>query len=135
MPWLKVSSPVRSGVHSTDVSPAVSTAARYGWTIAVRPAACRRATCRAASSACPGSAYRPVSWLAALTVGLTTHSPARGAIHASPGATYLVGVTGTPAAARSARYRLSVFHSTTSAGLASRGTRCAQATNSSRRGG
>jgi hypothetical protein len=83
--WLKDSFPSAPGVHSTDVSPTVSTAPRYGWTIAVRPAPCRSAMWRAARPACAGIAYRPVCWLLTLIVGLITHSPSVGGVQAAPG--------------------------------------------------
>jgi hypothetical protein len=52
--WLYVSSPVASGVHSTEVSPVVSTAVKYGWIIAVRPAPVSRRTWTAARSVSAG---------------------------------------------------------------------------------
>jgi hypothetical protein len=39
----------------------------------------------AAGSACAGIAYRPVCWLLTLIVGLITHSPPAGGVHAAPG--------------------------------------------------
>ena len=58
---------------------------------------------------------------------------ARRRLEGFPGSTNAVGTTGTPAASRSVRYRLSVFHSRTSTGLSTRGTAAAQRRNSSRR--
>src|SRR5262245_29346491 len=99
----------------------------------VRPDDCRDDTCDRARSTVDGP-YRPASSDPAPTDGFTTNSPAGGS-NADVAKTQDVGTTGTPAADRAARYRLSVFHSTRSAGFTRRGTVRAHATNSSRTGG
>jgi hypothetical protein len=73
--------------------------------------------------------------LPAPTAGLITHSPSAGIDQVLPDSIQSVCTTGTPAAASSPRYRLSVFHATTSAGFARFGTVAAQALNRSRRDG
>ncbi|TML26304.1 MAG: hypothetical protein E6G35_10825 [Actinobacteria bacterium] len=96
----------RPSRNTSPVSPYVSTAARYGWTMLTRPVARNRAACRNAFARCSGSArsYRPVETLPAPIAGLITYSPSAGGVHGgSVGSRYRVGTTGTPAAASSAR--------------------------------
>src|SRR5581483_11247857 len=80
-----------------------------------------RATSLRAAWASPGSnraELRPP----AETAGLITKGSSGGS-NAAPGGRNLVGTTGTPAAARSVRYRsLSVFHSSTGSGLSTHGS-------------
>src|SRR6266508_3827475 len=101
--------------------------------MAVRPLSRSPAACLIACSIALASAdsKRPASAEPAPTLGLTTNSLAVAAVDSTavstsagdaPGPTNVVGMTGAPAAASSARYRLSEDHRTESMGLRRFGT-------------